>query len=111
MSRKQIANIVMSKILMLTDKEIEENFQNFLPTEKEELAKITLIDIVKAIKENPEYFQQLENKYDIIYHAWVIKSVEKSKDDIKKGRFMTLQEAEEKFEGWIRDNYEDNNKQ
>lgn len=111
MSREQIANMVMSKITMLTEEEIEKKFASFLPEEKEELAKITLIDIVNAIKVNPDFFQKLENLYDIIYHTWVVKSMEKSEYDIENGRCLTLHESEEEMNKWIKENYEHNHKQ
>lgn len=110
MSKEQIANIVMSRITMLTDEDIEKKFGYCLPEEKKELSQISLIDIVNAIKINPDYFQKLENLYDIIYHVWIIKSVQNSKDDIEKGRCMTLQESEEKMNEWMKQNYEHNNK-
>lgn len=105
MSKEQIANLVMSRITILTQEEINTHFAYFTEEEKKQLAQITLIDIINAVKVNPEYFRKMKDQYDIIYHAWVIKSIEKSREDIKNGRCMTLEESEKEMEAWINEHY------
>lgn len=108
MSQEQIANMVMEKICVMTKDEIEENFGYFTNSEKEQLAQITLMDIIKAIKINPEYFKKMNDKYEIIYHVWIINSIEESNNSIENRECMTLRESQEEMEQWI--NEYNNNK-
>lgn len=101
MSQEQIANMVMEKICVMTKDEIEENFGYFTNSEKEQLAQITLMDIIKAIKINPEYFKKMNDKYEIIYHVWIINSIEESNNSIENRECMTLRESQEEMEQWI----------
>lgn len=97
MSQEQIANMVMEKICVMTKDEIEENFGYFTNSEKEQLAQITLMDIIKAIKINPEYFKKMNDKYEIIYHVWIINSIEESNNSIENRECMTLRESQEEI--------------
>lgn len=108
MSQEQIANMVMEKICVMTKDEIEENFGYFTNSEKEQLAQITLMDIIKAIRINPEYFKKMNDKYEIIYHVWIINSIEESNNSIENRECMTLRESQEEMEQWI--NEYNNNK-
>ncbi len=101
MSQEQIANMVMEKICVMTKDEIEENFGYFTNSEKEQLAQITLMDIIKAIRINPEYFKKMNDKYEIIYHVWIINSIEESNNSIENRECMTLRESQEEMEQWI----------
>ncbi len=101
MSQEQIANMVMEKICVMTKDEIEENFGYFTNSEKEQLAQITLMDIIKAIRINPQYFKKMNDKYEIIYHVWIINSIEESNNSIENRECMTLRESQEEMEQWI----------
>ena len=59
------------------------------------------MDIIKAIRINPEYFKKMNDKYEIIYHVWIINSIEENNNSIENRECMTLRESQEEMEQWI----------